>query len=139
MSTQPLHSNHHFGKACLTEADAYLLARHLVPWTDTPFWGSAARLILVALILKLQEEKGSDWGKTDLIALASEPKKNVLRDVKRYLPFAAGLLRKRKTPGEQVLTTLLIALGRDDLPLEAHTPPSLPILGETLTPPGASS
>ena len=130
MSTQQLQSNHHYGKSCLTEDDAYHLANRLVPLTGDPLWGHAARAILVALILKLQQEKGSDWGKADLIALASEPKKIVLRDVKKYLPAAACLLRKRRTTGEHILINLLIALGGDDRPLESHTPEMLFSSGE---------
>lgn len=132
MSSHSQRSKNYYGRNCLTEEDAYKLADRLVPLTSDPLWGHGARAILVALILKQQQEKGSDWGKADLIALASQPKKIVLRDVKKYLPAAASLLRSCKTPGEHVLFNLLIALGGDDGPLESHTPEMLFSSGEPL-------
>ena len=119
MSSHSQRSKNHYGKNCLTENDAYRLASRLVPLTCDPLWGQGARAILVALILKLQAENGSDWEKADLIALASQPKKLVLRDVEKYLPAAANLLREGERVGEGVLIHLLMALGIDETQQES--------------------
>lgn len=54
-------------KDCTTRGHARELARALIPVSEKdPIWGNAAGMIFVAILCKLQAEKGVEWGWAEL-------------------------------------------------------------------------
>lgn len=64
-----------------TRADAQAFSSGMIPVSETdPLWGNAARSILVACILKLIGEQGTDWGWPDLARLIFEAQPGELEE-----------------------------------------------------------
>lgn len=54
-------------KDCNTRGHARELARALIPVSESdPVWGNAAGMVFIAILCKLQSEKGIEWGWGDL-------------------------------------------------------------------------
>jgi len=93
-------------KDILNDVDATEIAKRLIPKSDDPFWSNAAQQLLVAVFIKLQRERGTDWSWKDINAELSDP--YTLADaVKRYNPAMQTLMEDPTSKTAQsVITTL---------------------------------
>lgn len=93
-------------KDILNDVDATEIAKRLIPKSDDPFWSNAAQQLLVAVFIKLQRERGTDWSWKDINTELSDP--YALADaVKRYNPAMQTLMEDPTSKTAQsVITTL---------------------------------
>lgn len=84
-------------KDCTTKQDARELAARLIPESQDPMWSNAARQILSALILKLQNEQPEAWTWRDLFRLTCLPLEPLSAIVTTYAPEARSVETEGKT------------------------------------------
>lgn len=91
---------------CTTRQDARTLAEQLVEGSKDPMWSNASRQLLVGFLVKLQQERGTDWGWQDLADCLSVPEDELVDIMQEYNPEA---LRSVEQSG-QTTTGILINL-----------------------------
>ena len=79
-------------KDCISKQDARELAARFIPKSDDPMWSEAARSILVASIVSLQNEKPKEWTWADLYARTIMEPEVLKRLADRHYPAASQLL-----------------------------------------------
>lgn len=94
------------GKDILNSVDANELCKRLIPKSDDPFWSNAAQQLLVAIFIKMQRERGTNWSWKDINAEISDP--YILAEaVKKYNPAMQTLMDDPTSKTAQsVITTL---------------------------------
>jgi hypothetical protein len=94
------------GKDVLNEVDAVEICKRIIPSSDDPFWSNAAREVLVAVFIRLQNEKGTNWSWKDIYAEIGDADR-LAYAVLTFNPTMGSLF---KDPGnktaQSVLTTL---------------------------------
>jgi hypothetical protein len=90
-------------KDCRNSQDASQLASKLIPEGHEPVWHNAARQILTAILIKLQNEKGIEWGWTDFFDEVCTDEKKLLGTVKKYLPVAIHMFNEPNKTTQSVL------------------------------------
>lgn len=91
---------------CTTRQDARTLAEQLVEGSKDPMWSNASRQLLVGFLVKLQCERGTNWGWRDLADCLSVPEDDLVDIMQEYNPEA---LRSVEQSG-QTTTGILINL-----------------------------
>lgn len=73
---------------CRNAQDARELATQVIPPGHEPMWHQAARQLLTAIIMKLQDEMNVGWGWQELFNLVNSDEKTLLSIVEKYVPEA---------------------------------------------------
>lgn len=97
-------------KDCTNDQDARELAARLIPEGSDPMWHSSARMILSAVICKLQAEKPGEWTWSDLYRLACGSQDELLEIVTKYQPEAFNLLAGESKTTDGILINLSASL-----------------------------
>lgn len=97
-------------KDCSNDQDARGLSARLIPEGNDPMWHSSARMILSAVICKLQHEQPNDWTWSDLYRLACGSQDELLEIVTRYQPEAVNLLAGESKTTDGILINLSASL-----------------------------
>lgn len=97
-------------KDCTNDQDARELAARLIPEGNDPMWHSSARMILSAVICKLQAEKPNNWSWADLYRLACGSQDELLEIVTKYQPEAVNLLAGESKTTDGILINLSASL-----------------------------
>lgn len=93
-------------KDCSTRQDARELANRLIEDSKDPMWANASRQVLVGFIVKLQQERGTNWGWKDLHDMLSTPEEDLAQIMMEFNPEA---LRAVEQAGQsQTATSILI-------------------------------
>jgi hypothetical protein len=96
-------------KDCSNGQDARELSARLIPEGHDPMWHSAARMILTAILCKLQaEQRGWTWA--DLYRLACGDQEQLLAIVTKYQPEAVNILVGESKTTDGILINLSASL-----------------------------
>lgn len=99
-----------------TPADAESFARGLIPESSDPMWSSAARGVLVAMLLHLINERGDSWRWRDLGDTIFAPLEDIKQFAERHYPPAVAAVADPESKTAQSihinLTTYLAPLHR---------------------------
>lgn len=98
-------------KDCSNRQDVIELAARLVPEGQDPVWHQAARQILAALIMKLQQGQPGEWTWRDLYREACAPMEDLLAAVAAYKGEARHILEMPGKTAQSVLINLGASLG----------------------------
>lgn len=96
-----------------TLPDAESFARGLIPVSDSdPMWGSAARALLIAMLMKLTNENGENWGWRELGELAYLPLEDLKAiAVKHYPPAISAVADAESKTSQSIHINLHAFLG----------------------------
>jgi hypothetical protein len=97
-------------KDCSNGQDARELSARLIPEGHDPMWHAAARMILTAVICKLQAEQPKSWTWADLYRLACGDQEALLAIVTRYQPEAVNILAGESKTTDGILINLSASL-----------------------------
>ena len=93
-------------KDVLNDVDAVEICKRIIPSSDDPFWSNAAREVLVAVFIKLQQERGTNWSWKDIYEEIGDADK-IANAVLTYNSAMGSLFRDPTSKTAQsVLTTL---------------------------------
>lgn len=91
-------------KDCTNTQSARELAARLIPEGADPMWHQAARLILVAILIKLQKEKPGKWTWGDLYTQVCKNQQELLTIIKEHTPEARHII---EAPGKTTQSILI--------------------------------
>ena len=91
---------------CQTKQDARELATRLVPESKDPMWSFAARQIFVGFLISLQQQRGQEWGWSDLAALVPLPQPELLQLMAAYNPEGTRAVEDASKTTQSILITL---------------------------------
>lgn len=91
------------GKDCINKQDAIELASRLIPEGQDPLWHTAARQILVAIILRLRRYQGGSWGWKELYQQACLPRDELLAIIESELPEARHVVAAPEKTSQSIL------------------------------------
>jgi hypothetical protein len=74
------------GSVCYRLQYAKILAHQWSQVIKDPMWSAATELVLIALMRKLQKERGKNWGLSDLRLLAQSSNKDLIEVIRTYQP-----------------------------------------------------
>lgn len=97
-------------KDCTNDQDARELAARLIPEGNDPMWHASARMILSAVLCKLQAEQPGEWAWSDLYRLACGSQDELLAIVTRYQPEAVNILAGESKTTDGILINLSASL-----------------------------
>jgi hypothetical protein len=97
-------------KDCSNGQDARELSARLIPDGHDPMWHSAARMILTAVLCKLQAEQPKSWTWADLYRLACGDQEQLLAIVTKYQPEAVNILAGESKTTDGILINLSASL-----------------------------
>lgn len=97
-------------KDCTNDQDSRELAARLIPEGNDPMWHSSARMILSAVVCKLQAEQPGEWTWSDLYRLACGSQDELLSIVTKYQPEAVNLLAGESKTTDGILINLSASL-----------------------------
>jgi hypothetical protein len=95
---------------CTNSQDARELAARMIPEGNDPMWHAAARMILTAVICKLQTEQPGTWTWADLYRLACGNQDALLKIVTQYQPEAVNMLAGESKTTDGILINLSASL-----------------------------
>ena len=99
------------GKDVRLRAHASALAAILIPDSKDPVWSAAARLVLAAIMMLLNEKNGERWGWRDLKSFISRPVEEIAKDIQSIRPEIAQMLRgKGDDPTTAILSVMFSML-----------------------------
>ena len=90
-------------KDCTNTQNARQLAARLIPAGAEPMWHQAARLILVAIIIKLQKEMPKTWSWGDLYTLVCKNQVELLEIIEQHTPEATSILAEQSKTSQSIL------------------------------------
>jgi hypothetical protein len=91
-------------KDCTNTQSARELAARLIPSGTDPMWHQAARLVLVAILIKLQKEKPGKWSWGDLYTHICKDQADLLSIIKEHTPEARHVI---EAPGKTTQSILV--------------------------------
>jgi hypothetical protein len=94
------------GRDCRTLADAISFSCGLIPMSSEPIWALAARALLTAIFVKLQEEYGVNWGWNELYPLAYLPIEDLKPIAQQYYPPAIAACNEASKTSESIYINL---------------------------------
>ena len=88
--------------------DASTFAKSMIPDGEDPFWSSCAQSILIAIILKLQSEKGKNWSWPHLSNLIFETEIDELKVIcdQYYTPAKGSISDAESKMSQSIIVTL---------------------------------
>ncbi|MBI2802882.1 MAG: type IV secretion system DNA-binding domain-containing protein [Gammaproteobacteria bacterium] len=99
------------GKDVRLRSHASALAAILIPDSKDPVWSAAARLVLAAVMMRLNEKYGQRWGWRDLKSFISRPVEEISKDIQSVRPEIAQMLRgKGDDPTTAILSVMFSML-----------------------------
>jgi len=95
------------GADCTNLADATSFSRGLIPMSKDPLWSTAGRAVLIAILVKLQNENGENWGWGELSKLCYAPIEELKNIAEAYYPPAlAAVLDAESKTTQSIYITL---------------------------------
>jgi hypothetical protein len=88
---------------CTNRQDARELAARLIPEGHEPMWHLAARQVLTAIVIKLQQEMPKSWTWCDFFDIVSLSSDDLLKIVEMYQPEARHLLESESKTTQGIL------------------------------------
>lgn len=98
------------GSVCPRLKDAKIFAREWVRPIEDPLWSMATEALLIALMRKLQSEKGKSWDMPDLLLVAQSSHVELSQIVRTYQPKSAWLLGALDKAADALISKLHIVL-----------------------------
>lgn len=98
------------GSVCPRLKDAKIFAREWARPIEDPLWSMATEALLIALMRKLQSERGRNWDMPDLSDLAKSSHADLSQIVRTYQPKSAWLLGALEKAADALISKLDIAL-----------------------------
>ena len=98
------------GSVCYRLKDAKFFARNWIQVIPDPMWSGATELVLIALMRKLQKEKGKHWDLSDLRHLAQSSNKDLIEVIRTYQPKLGRSLESESRTFNALMLNVQIAL-----------------------------
>lgn len=98
------------GSVCYRLKDAKIFARHWIQVIPDPVWSVATELVLIALMRKLQKERGKNWDLSDLRLLAQSSNNDLIEVIRTYQPKLALSLESESRTFNALMLNVQIAL-----------------------------
>lgn len=98
------------GSVCPRLKDAKFFAREWTRSIDDPLWAMATEALLIALMRKLQSERGKNWDMPDLLLVAQSYHVELSEIVRTYQPKSAWLLGALDKAADALISKLHVAL-----------------------------